>query len=86
MPGTYIRQRTGRYLARVWADTWITEILASVLSVCCIAALIVLLIMANGKPLQAWAGFTLNTLASILSTAAKASAMFSLTSAISQWR
>jgi hypothetical protein len=80
-PGTSLSssvQRKGK-------DNWNLEILMMALSFVCLAAIVIVLIFANGAQIQVWRGLTLNTLISALSTASKASVMLSLSSSISQW-
>lgn len=77
-------QRTAK--KNIWTDTWLLEIIASVLSLLCLGVLVLVFVLADGKPTQVWHGLTLNTLVSILSTAARSAALLSLSSSISQWR
>lgn len=66
------------------AATWIVEAVAIVFSLLCMVALVALLAFASGKEILVWQGITLNTLTSLLATAAKLSALYVVASAISQ--
>lgn len=66
------------------AGTWILEIVASVFSLFCLLAVIVILDKADGKTIMVWHGITLNTIVSVLATASKLSALYMISSAISQ--
>ena len=82
-----IRDRHQRTTKKnIWTDTWLLEIIASVLSLLCLGVLVLVFVVSHGKPTQVRHGLTLNTLVSILSTAARSAALLLLSSAISQWR
>lgn len=64
--------------------TWIVETVAISYSLLCLTALVTLLAFADGKDMLDWQGITLNTVISLLATAAKLSALFAVATAISQ--
>ena len=66
------------------AGTWLLEIAAAMLSLGCLVVLFIVLSLANGKTIMVWHGITLNTLASILATASKLSALYVISASIGQ--
>ena len=68
------------------ASTWIPETTAALVSSSSLAALIAVLLAANGKPILEWQwhNVTLNAIVSVLSTISRLSALFVLSSAIGQ--
>lgn len=72
---------------RVFTDWWLWEILAVLLSLSTFSALIIVLIVYNGRavPQLPW-GISLNTVVSILATISKTSLMFSITATLSQFK
>lgn len=68
------------------ASTWTNEIAAALLSAGSLAALVGVLVGANGQPILHWQwhDITLNTIVSILSTISRISALFVLSAAIGQ--
>lgn len=75
----------GRSCTRYKADSWTSEILFAILSIGCLIAIVAVLIAFDGRrnPRLSF-GITLNSIISILSTAAKSSLMFGIASAIGQ--
>lgn len=71
-------------LAARLAATWIVETIAISFSLLCLIALVALLAAANKAEILVWQGITLNTLISLLATAAKLSALFAVATSISQ--
>ena len=65
-----------------WAGSWTLELIAITFSCLCLAALIATLLVGDGQ--ATWDGITLNTYVSILATAGKLSALFTVSSAIGQ--
>lgn len=74
-------------VSRIWQWTWWWELGAILLSIACLAAMLVILGIVNDKPLSKWgAEMQPNTIVSILATAAKTSALFGLAEAVSQYK
>ena len=77
----------GSAVSRIWQWTWWWELGAILLSIACLAAMLIILGIANGQPLSKWDAKTQpNTIVSILATAAKTSALFGLAEAVSQYK
>lgn len=85
MPTDSIFVRSQRWFGGVRADTWVVEIFTVSLSLCCLAAVIILLFLRDNVPIKVDDTITLNTLVSILSNAIQASAALSITACIGQW-
>lgn len=66
------------------AGTWALEIFSTIPSLGCLSALFIVLSVANGKAIMVWHSITLNTIASILTTASKLSALFVISSCMGQ--
>lgn len=65
---------------------WKQELASLVLGTSCFIALAALLYVYDGKTIFSWHGITLNTLVSILSTAAKVLVLYSVAESTSQWK
>ena len=63
---------------------WSLEIWSAILSFCALAALIAVLIYANGVVVHAWHGITLNSVVSALATISKLAATYVAGSALAQ--
>lgn len=66
------------------ANTWIMELVASLLSLSSLAGLVGILAFADGQQILVWHGITLNTLVSAIATVSKLCALYAAASAISQ--
>lgn len=75
----YLGRGTGRLI-------WTTELSALIVNLLSMAALITVLAVFDRKHIFYWHKVTLNTVVSIISTAAKAPIMFIVAESISQWK
>lgn len=72
---------------RLFTDWWLWEILAVVLSLGTFSALVIILIVYNGRNVaQIPQGISLNAIVSILSTISKSSLIFSISATLSQFK
>ncbi|RDW59536.1 hypothetical protein BP6252_12623 [Coleophoma cylindrospora] len=69
-----------------WIVLWKWEVAAIVSSAALLAAIVAVLVTYNGKEIFTWHGITLNAIISILSTASKASLLFTIGDSMGQWR
>lgn len=67
-------------------SAWGYQYLAILLSLTCLAALIILLIHFNQEPVFIWQGITLNTIISILSVTIKAALAYVVSECMAQWK
>ncbi|KAK4892231.1 polynucleotide adenylyltransferase [Elasticomyces elasticus] len=78
-------KRSHSWIRRVCVTLWIWEMLSILTSTTCIAAVVVLLSLYDGKPLPSWRyGLTINGVISILAVITKASMVLPIAEAISQ--
>lgn len=66
--------------------SWTGELWALAGSNLFFAAIVVLLVFADGKPIFTWKGVTLNTAISVLAVCMKASLLFAVSECIAQWK
>lgn len=65
---------------------WFPETSGILASASLLIALVVILAAYDGKAVFEWKGVTLNTVLSVISTASKASLLYSISELISQWK
>jgi hypothetical protein len=65
---------------------WISEVLAIIGTILCFVALVVVLLVFDGHPIFSWKKITLNTIVSILSTAATMAVMVAVSESMGQWK
>lgn len=66
--------------------TWVAETAGILASASLLVALVILLAVYDDKAVFEWKGVTLNAIVSVLSTASKASLLYTTSELLSQWK
>lgn len=79
------RKRSTTDLDHLIMDRWTLEVIGTTLSLCCLAAMIIVMIVAQSRPLSSWpSSITPNTLIAVFSTLSRSATILAISPALSQ--